>query len=79
MPHGTCVWADLDCDACTGFGGNETQSRWSDPGARAALAGLSRDAGRRRRDRRGQLARSRAGRADGGAQGAPVRFSGHNV
>ncbi len=31
MPHGTCTWVDLDCDACTGFNGNETQSHWADP------------------------------------------------
>jgi hypothetical protein len=31
MLHGTCTWVDLDCDACTGFNGNETQSRWADP------------------------------------------------
>lgn len=29
--HGTCVWSDLDCDACTGFDGKETRSRWQDP------------------------------------------------
>ncbi len=31
MLHGTCTWVDLDCDACTGFNGNETQSHWADP------------------------------------------------
>ena len=31
MLHGACTWVDLDCDACTGFNGNETQSHWADP------------------------------------------------
>jgi hypothetical protein len=25
---GHCVWSDLDCDACTGFDGKETQVHW---------------------------------------------------
>jgi len=29
--HGRCIWSDLDCDACTGFDGRETQVRWRDP------------------------------------------------
>ncbi len=29
--HGSCVWTDLDCDACTGFDGRETFARWRDP------------------------------------------------
>ncbi len=33
MPHGTCMWVDLDCDECTGFNGNETQAHWADPAA----------------------------------------------
>ena len=31
MLHGTCMWVDLDCVACTGFGGNETLTHWIDP------------------------------------------------
>ncbi|MEO7868410.1 MAG: hypothetical protein ABIU54_12290, partial [Candidatus Eisenbacteria bacterium] len=27
--HGTCVWSDLDCDACTGNGGTDRVHRWS--------------------------------------------------
>lgn len=27
-----CIWTDSDCSKCTGFGGNETVIRWSDPG-----------------------------------------------
>ncbi len=23
-----CIWSDLDCDACTGLAGNETQAHW---------------------------------------------------
>jgi uncharacterized repeat protein (TIGR01451 family) len=30
--HGTCVWTDADCQACTGSGGRETVVRWLDPG-----------------------------------------------
>jgi len=29
--HGRCIWTDLDCDACTGFDGKESQVRWRDP------------------------------------------------
>jgi len=29
--HGYCVWADMDCDVCTGFDGNETRLDWQDP------------------------------------------------
>lgn len=29
---GHCVWTDADCNACTGFNGNETRVRWLDPG-----------------------------------------------
>lgn len=31
LPHGVCTWVDADCDACTGFNGNETLSHWADP------------------------------------------------
>jgi hypothetical protein len=31
--HGRCVWTDLDCDLCTGYGGAETLFRWLNPGA----------------------------------------------
>jgi hypothetical protein len=31
--HGTCVWTDLDCDLCTGWGGAETLYPWLDPGS----------------------------------------------
>lgn len=31
--HGHCVWTDLDCDACTGWGGAETHYAWLDPGS----------------------------------------------
>lgn len=27
--HGTCVWSDLDCDACTGKDGTDRAHRWS--------------------------------------------------
>jgi hypothetical protein len=30
--HGQCVWTDADCDACTGFGGDDAYLPWSDPG-----------------------------------------------
>jgi hypothetical protein len=30
--HGTCIWTDADCLACTGAGGRETVVRWLDPG-----------------------------------------------
>ena len=29
--HGDCVWTDMDCDVCTGFGGKETFAVWRDP------------------------------------------------
>ena len=29
--HGQCIWTDMDCDACTGFDGNETFTLWRDP------------------------------------------------
>jgi len=31
--HGHCVWTDLDCDACTGWGGAETLYPWLNPGS----------------------------------------------
>ena len=37
--HGHCVWTDLDCDACTGWGGAETHYPWLNPGSVPPLAG----------------------------------------
>ena len=43
--QGRCIWSDLDCDVCTGWGGAETHYPWLDPGtvppppARHATAG----------------------------------------
>jgi len=37
---GHCIWTDADCDACTGFNGNETIARWLDPGAMPPAPGL---------------------------------------
>jgi hypothetical protein len=43
--HGHCIWTDLDCDACTGLDGTDTQYHWAGPGvappvpAQRAVAG----------------------------------------
>ena len=30
--QGRCIWSDLDCDVCTGWGGAETHYPWLNPG-----------------------------------------------
>ncbi|MBI5170653.1 MAG: hypothetical protein HZA61_14285 [Candidatus Eisenbacteria bacterium] len=80
MLHGTCTWVDLDCDACTGFNGNETQSHWSDPARVPPSPAYRAVAGDGRVTLEWDNSPEVALRAPtNGATFAPVRFTGYNV
>ncbi|MFN8586762.1 MAG: hypothetical protein U0704_03085 [Candidatus Eisenbacteria bacterium] len=80
MVHGTCMWADLDCDACTGFNGNETQSHWADPARVPPSPAFRAVAG----DHRVTLEWDNSPEVallapTSGATSSPTRFTGYNV
>ena len=80
LPHNVCTWTDVDCDACTGFNGNETQAHWPDPTAVPPSPAYRAVPG----DRRVTIEWDNSpevllGAAHSTATPSPVRFTGYNV